>query len=56
MCFVREKKKMTDITKNQSKMLKGIAIFFMLSLHLYNTTNYTDIYNPLIIIKGFEYP
>ena len=36
---------MTDISKNQSKMLKGIAIFFMLSLHLFNTTNYTDLYN-----------
>lgn len=43
---------MTDISKNQSKMLKGIAIFFMLSLHLYNTTNYTNLYNPLITIKG----
>lgn len=43
---------MTDISKNQSKMLKGIAIFFMLSLHLFNTTNYTDLYNPLITIKG----
>lgn len=29
-------------------MLKGIAIFFMLSLHLFNTTNYTDFYNPFI--------
>ena len=27
---------MTDISKNQSKMLKGIAIFFMLSLHDYS--------------------
>ncbi|WP_299348412.1 acyltransferase family protein [uncultured Catenibacterium sp.] len=43
---------MTDISKNQSKMLKGIAIFFMLSLHLYNTTNYADFYKPLITIKG----
>ena len=43
---------MNDISKNQSKMLKGIAIFFMLSLHLYNTTNYTDFYKPLITIKG----
>ena len=43
---------MIDISKNQSKMLKGIAIFFMLSLHLFNTTNYTDLYNPLITIKG----
>jgi len=43
---------MTDISKKQSKMLKGIAIFFMLSLHLFNITNYTDLYNPLITIKG----
>lgn len=43
---------MTDISKNQSKMLKGIAIFFMLSLHLYNTTNYMNFYIPLITIKG----
>lgn len=43
---------MNDISKNQSKMLKGIAIFFMLSLHLFNTTNYTDLYNPIITIKG----
>ena len=47
---------MTDISKKQSKMLKGIAIFFMLSLHLFNTTNYTDLYNPLIEYYGVARP
>lgn len=44
---------MEDVTKEQSKMLKGIAIIFMLCLHLYNITNYSNLYTPLILIKGY---
>ena len=42
---------MTDISKKKSKMLKGIAIFFMLSLHLFNTTEYYGVARPLHTVK-----
>ena len=39
-----------ELTKNQIKMTKGIAILFMLLLHLFCTKSYEGIYTPLIFI------
>ena len=39
-----------ELTKNQIKMTKGIAILFMLLLHLCCTKTYEDLYTPLIFI------
>jgi hypothetical protein len=40
------------MTKPENLELKGIAIIFMLLLHLFNTYDYSDIYLPLIMING----
>ena len=39
-----------ELTKNQIKMTKGIAILFMLLLHLFCTKTYEGLYIPLIFI------
>ena len=39
-----------DLTKNQIKMTKGVAILFMLLLHLFCTKTYEGLYIPLIFI------
>lgn len=39
-----------ELTKNQIKMTKGIAILFMLLLHLFCTKTYEGLYTPLIFI------
>ena len=39
-----------DLTKNQIKMTKGVAILFMLLLHLFCTRSYEGLYTPLIFI------
>lgn len=39
-----------ELTKNQIKMTKGIAILFMLLLHLFCTKEYEGLYTPLIFI------
>ena len=39
-----------ELTKNQIKMTKGIAILFMLLLHLFCTKAYEGLYSPLIFI------
>lgn len=39
-----------ELTKNQIKMTKGIAILFMLLLHLFCTKAYEGLYRPLIFI------
>ena len=39
-----------ELTKNQIKMTKGIAILFMLLLHLFCTKSYEGLYEPLIFI------
>ena len=39
-----------ELTKNQIKMTKGIAILFMLLLHLFCTKAYEDLYTPLLFI------
>ena len=39
-----------NLTKNQIKMTKGVAILFMLLLHLFCTKSYEDLYIPLIFI------
>lgn len=41
-----------NLTKNQIKMTKGVAILFMLLLHLFCTKSYEDLYIPLIFIGG----
>ncbi len=44
---------MKEFTKEESKILKGIAIIFMVCLHLYNRYDYMDgFYKPLLFIKG----
>ena len=40
-----------ELTKNQIKMTKGIAILFMLLLHLFCTKSYEGLYKPLIFIR-----
>ena len=39
-----------ELTKKQIKMTKGIAILFMLLLHLFCTKSYEGLYEPLIFI------
>lgn len=39
-----------ELTKNQIKMTKGIAILFMLLLHLFCTRSYEGLYTPLVFI------
>ena len=39
-----------ELSKNETKMLKGIAIIFLLILHLFNTKNYDKLFIPLIKI------
>lgn len=39
-----------ELTKNQIKITKGIAILFMLLLHLFCTKTYKGLYSPLIFI------
>lgn len=41
---------MKELTKDESKILKGIAILFMIGLHLYNTLDYENLYQPLLYI------
>lgn len=40
-----------ELTKQQIKITKGIAILFMLLLHLFCTKNYQDLYTPILFIK-----
>lgn len=40
------------MTKSQSLELKGIAILFMFLLHLFNTYQYQNIYEPFILINN----
>lgn len=39
-----------ELTKNQVKITKGIAILFMLLLHLFCTKAYQELYTPLVFI------
>ena len=41
---------MNEFTKNQSSMLKAIAILFMVGLHLYNRVDLTGYYHPYLYI------
>lgn len=43
---------MNELTKEQSKILKGIAILFMVCLHLYNRFDTVGYYSSLLQIKG----
>lgn len=43
---------MNELTKEQSKILKGIAILFMVCLHLYNRSDTEGYYLSLLQIKG----
>ena len=43
-----------EFNKEESQALKGVAILFMLGLHLFNTLDYGTLYKPLIYIG--EYP
>lgn len=40
------------MSKDETNQLKGIAIAFMLLLHLFNTYNYHEIYTPYLMING----
>lgn len=44
---------MKEFTKDESKMLKGIAILFMVGLHLYNRVELEGLYTPLIMIGDY---
>lgn len=39
-----------ELTKNQIKITKGVAILFMLLLHLFCTKSYEGLYTPIIMI------
>lgn len=39
-----------ELTKNESKILKGIAILFMIGLHLFNRKDSVGLYTPIIFI------
>ena len=41
-----------ELTKKQVSITKGVAILFMLLLHLFCTKDYQGLFTPLIIIKG----
>ena len=41
-----------ELTKKQVSINKGVAILFMLLLHLFCTKDYQGLFTPLIIIKG----
>lgn len=41
-----------NMTKTETKQIKGIAIIFMLLLHLFNTYDYHNIYVPYLLING----
>ncbi|WP_302133145.1 acyltransferase family protein [Thomasclavelia spiroformis] len=41
---------MKEFTKDESKILKGITILFMLGLHLFNNIDTTKYYHPLLYI------
>ena len=43
---------MQELSKDETKALKGVAILFMIGLHLYNTLNYSDLYHPIITMGG----
>lgn len=40
------------MTKQESKMLQGLSVLAMVCLHLFCTLSYSDLYTPLIYIKG----
>lgn len=42
-----------ELTKTDTKMIKGLAIFAMVFLHLFDTLDYQDKFIPLIYIKGY---
>jgi hypothetical protein len=51
--FIRTVHKVTfNMTKTETKQIKGIAIIFMLLLHLFNTYDYHNIYVPYLLING----
>ena len=39
-----------ELTKNQIKITKGVAILFMLLLHLFCIKSYEGLYTPIIMI------
>ena len=39
-----------ELTKNQIKITKGVAILFMLLIHLFCTKSYDGLYTPIIMI------
>ena len=39
-----------ELSKDEIKSLKGVAILFMIGCHLYNTLNYSNLYHPTITI------
>lgn len=41
---------MKEFTKDESKILKGIAILFMVGLHLFNRSDPSDYYKPILYI------
>lgn len=40
-----------DLSKKETNMLKGIAIIFLVFLHLFNTKDYVNLFTPLLIIN-----
>lgn len=41
------------MSKEESKMLQGISVLAMVCLHLFDNLNYSDLFTPLIMLKGY---
>lgn len=41
------------MSKEESRMLQGLSVLAMVCLHLFDTLNYSDLFTPLITLKGF---
>lgn len=41
-----------ELTRNDSKMLQGLAVMAMVALHLFNRYDYQGLFQPLVFIKG----
>lgn len=43
------------MSKEESKMLQGISVLAMVCLHLFDNLNYSDLFTPLIMLKGYPF-
>ena len=41
-----------ELSKRDTKMLQGLSVLAMVCLHLFDTTSYKGLFQPLVFIKG----